>query len=191
MITNITQQIEKLACKSRLFYRLSMQYYKNMVKREVNLAGINENDHVLVVGGGPCPHSGILIHQLTGAKVTVIDNIESCVACSTKLIQRLGIADSVKVVLGDGGTIPPHRYTVIHIAMQITPKEAIIKRFMATASYGTRILVRLPKETLAGMYSNASPKTISNYKKVEHGNFTNVNSTALYTVSKAYEKQVA
>jgi len=79
LITSLTQKVEWLANQSRLFYHCIALYYKNIIKREVRLANITPNDNILCIGGGPCPYTAIMLHQLTGAKVTVIDNNKHCV----------------------------------------------------------------------------------------------------------------
>lgn len=191
-ITTLTQKIENLACRSKLIYKISMLYYKNMVKREVKLANIKSSDHVLVVGGGPCPHSGILIHKLTGAKVTIIDNVQSCVECSTQLVKELGISDYVKIILEDAARIETEKYSVIHVAMQITPKKAVLDRFSSTAKKGTKILVRVPKESVESLYSPIKASKEENYSKTGHGFFSNAGKTMMKTVGgRCFEKQAA
>ena len=66
-IVRITQQIEYWAAANPLVYQLAALYYKDIIRREITLAQIGPSDHVLCIGGGPCPFSAILLHQFTGA----------------------------------------------------------------------------------------------------------------------------
>lgn len=192
IISSCTQKIEYLASKNFLIYKVVEKYYKNMVKREVKLAGISSNDRVLVIGGGPCPCTGILIHQLTKAKVTVIDNVENCVKCSTELIKKLGLKKYVNIILKDGLDIDTSKFNVLHIALQITPKKRVIESLEKTAKNGTRILVRIPKESLNKLYSPVEKDFYLNNTNTRHDFLSNVGKTALHTVGgEMFEKQMA
>ena len=187
MIVDWTQKIEKLACKSKLIYKITMKYYKNMVKKEVKLANINSGDNVLVVGGGACPHSGIIIHELTGANITVIDNEYKCVVCSRDLVKSLGYEKQIKILLEDGRTVDSSKYDVIHIALQIFPKIEVLNWFMKKTNRGTRILTRLPKKNVENLYSPLEAGIFKNLPKAVHGYFSNVKSTALIIKGGLYE----
>lgn len=190
VITKITQLIEYLASRFSLLYYLSMLYYRGMVRREVELAHITEDDHVLVVGGGPCPHTAILIHKLTGATVTVVDNDFLCVKASIRLIDRLGLWGKVRVLHRNGQNLSTEHYSVIVLALQLSPKVEIIRSMERQAKPGDRILIRLAKDCLADLYSPVNQSQFSSLPTVEHSQFTNVEQTVLYQVKvKSNEKE--
>lgn len=192
IISSCTQKIEYLASKNFLIYKIVEKYYKNMVKREVRLAEISSKDRVLVIGGGPCPYTGILIHQLTKANVTIIDNVENCVKYSTELINKMGLNKNVNIILQDGLDIDTSKFNVLHIALQITPKKRVIECLKKTAKKGTRILVRIPKETLNRLYSPIEKDFSTNSRNARHNLLSNVGKTALHTVGgEIFEKQMA
>lgn len=185
---DLTQKVERVACRSPLFFKLTTAYYTSMVFREIQCAGITKTDHVLCVGGGPCPHSAILIHSMTGAKVTVIDNDESSVRCSRKLLKRKGVSDQISVFHQDGLSLDPSGFSVIHIAAQITPKEEVFRYLWENADDGCIILMRLPKKKLMKFYVQRKTSTFVQFmedvprpiEKVKHGLFGNAGSTSLY-----------
>lgn len=179
LITSLTQKIEWLANKSKLFYTLVEFYYKNIIKNEVRLASISKDDKILCIGGGPCPYTAIMLHTYTGAHITVVDNNYHCVKKSLELIYRLGLQNYINVVLSDGKDIDCHGFTVIHLAMQISPKEKVLKNLLDGAEYGTKILVRMPKEILSGLYCNVNCKVFSR-GNVAHSFFSNIDNTTLY-----------
>jgi len=138
--------------------------------------------------GGPCPYSALLIHSMTGAKVTVIDNDESSVRCSQKLLEREGVADKITVLHQDGLSLDPSGFSVIHIAVQITPKEDVFRSLWENSDNGCVILMRFPKKKLMKLYVQRKTSTFAQFmgdvprpvEKVKHGLFGNVGSTSLY-----------
>ena len=154
-ITNFTYKIECHAAQAGVVYRLASQYYRDVIQKEIVLANITDKDHILCVGGGICPFSGILFHQITGARVTVIDNNEACIPKARQVINRLDIGDYVRVVCKDGGDgeMDLLGYSVIHLALQVTPIDHVFSQIKERAAAGTRLLVRRPKRLLDDIYS--------------------------------------
>jgi len=146
LIKNLTYKIENRAANAGMFYRFASQYYRDVIEKEVVLAGINANDNVLCIGGGMCPFSAILIHQLTGARVTVIDNNSTCIPKAKQIIKRLGLSKYVGVVCGDGRDFDYQEYSVIHLALQVSPMDKVFALVKEKAAPGTRLLMRRPKK---------------------------------------------
>lgn len=188
LVTALTQKIEWLANQSKVFYLCTALYYKNIIKREVRLADITPQDKILCIGGGPCPYTAIMLHQQTGAKVTVIDNNKQCVKQSADLIKQLNLEKSIRIVYGEGEEINCHGFTVIHLALQITPKEKVLKKVIEQAEKGVKILVRMPKKCINGLYCSMDSWSSSCYAHVAHNFFTNVKNTALYIKGELYSE---
>ena len=146
-IVAFTQRLEYWASQSRLVYFILSFYYRHIVKKEVRLAKISADDSVLCIGGGACPYTAILIAKYTGAAVTVIDNNADCVDQAGEQIKRLGL-ERVEVSYNEGAVCRYGGYSVIHLAMQISPKEAVLQKIHTEADPGTRVLVRNPKPAL-------------------------------------------
>ena len=180
-ITNLSYKIENRAIKAGLIYKLASKYYRDVIKREADLANVTENDHILCVGGGICPFSAILFHQTTGAKVTVIDNNERCVPKARRIIENLGIGDKVRVLHQDGcaSDIMFEDYSVIHLALQVFPMEEVFFSVEKKIMPGTRMLVRRPKKQLSNMYCKLCNSLLHDCSFAIH-RFRNIGSTALY-----------
>lgn len=180
-ITKFTRQIEQLAVSSRLIYSAVSLYYRQMVQREAELAGIGPQDRVLCIGGGICPYTAVLLHQYTGAQITVVDNDRTCVEECCRFLRRLGMKQ-IGVHCADGQDVDCRDYTVIHLALQICPREEVLRNVLARAPEGARVLVRVPKGCVAGLYCPRSGRQVQGDLKVQHGVLSNVAYTSILVV---------
>ena len=178
-ITKFTQKIEYFAVKTKLIYNIGKKYYRDMIKNEISLANITSNDRILCIGGGLCPFSAIMLHQATGALVTVIDNNSSCISKARQVIERLGIGECVRVLHRDGGDteLSLSEYTIVHFAMQVAPLEYVLSQVERRAAAGTKLLVRRPKNCMKHLYSRI---TLSCPRYITHKKARSVGSTMLY-----------
>ena len=180
-VTHFTRKLEAQAANAGLVYRFASRYYREIIEKEAVLAGITAKDHVLCVGGGVCPFSAILFHQLTGAKVTVVDNNAACIPKAQQLIRRLGLGNHVHVHYGDGANLHYSEYTVVHLALQVSPLESVISQVEKRLAPGARLMVRRPKKQLCGLYCDcgASENLLQHCPYTTH-KARNVGSTLLY-----------
>ena len=181
-IIGLTHGIESLASRSKLFYLAASKYYRNVIENEALLADISMDDHILCIGGGICPFSAILFHQLTGAEVTVIDNCMECVSEAEQIINRMGLDKYVHAVYQDGGSIgfSLSKFSVIHFALQVFPMEFVFPRIKRQVLPGTKILVRRPKNCLNMMYSQFTGSLLTCCRHIAHQKACNIGRTLLY-----------
>jgi len=181
-VKNLTYKIENHAANAGLLYRIAQRYYANVIEKEAVLANMTSADHVLCIGGGMCPFTAILFHQVTGAKVTVIDNNLLCIPKAQQVIERLGIGESVKVLYKDGGCseLDYSQYSVIHLALQVSPMEQVFFQVEQRALPGTRLLMRRPKKHLDKMYCSLFHNELPHRPYTTHKS-RNIGSTLLYT----------
>ena len=183
LICSLTQKLEGLTVDSDTLYRLTRSYYHDVVESEVVLGNITKDDHVLCIGGGACPISAILFHQLSGARVTVIDNNECCVLKARQIVDKLGLCDYVQVVCQDGGSrgLPFADYTAVHFAMQVSPLGRVFPYIEELVAPGTRLLVRRPKKRLHRLYDRLPGSLLRGCPLVSHRQGKNIGCTLLYT----------
>jgi len=180
-MTRFTYKIECQAAQAGTVYQLAAKYYEDIIHKEAILASIYMDDHILCVGGGLCPFSAILFHQITGAKVTAIDNNRLCIPKARQVIDRLGLGDDVHVLCQDGANhMDLSSYTVIHLALQVAPMDYVFSQVQKQAAAGTRLLVRRPKKTLNGVYSPLPNPQLAFCPYVAHKS-RNIGKTLLYT----------
>lgn len=174
-----SQTLEHIMGKNPWMQRLILAYYRPIVAKEVALCRARGNDRILCVGGGYFPCTAILFHQLTGATVTVIDNDAQAVTVAQALVRELGLSEQVLVRHNDGVDVSAQDYTIIHIAMQISPKETVFAQVHTTAQTQAKILVRNPKAHLERGYQPF--KTICHQRaSVRQPSFSNIATTGLY-----------
>ena len=181
-IKNLTYKIENRAANAGLLYRIARRYYASVIEKEAVLANITSTDHVLCIGGGMCPFTAILFHEITGAKVTVIDNNLLCIPKAQQVVERLGIGESVKVLCEHGGCseLDYSQFSVIHLALQVSPIEQVFSQVEQLALPGTRLLMRRPKKHLENMYCRLSYSELTYNPYTTHKS-RNIGSTLLYT----------
>ena len=183
-ITDFTYKVESLAAKAGVVYRLACHYYQDVIRKEAVLANITRDDHILCVGGGMCPFSAILFHQLTGAKVTVIDNKTACIPKAKGVVDRLGLREYVRVLCRDGADtqLSLSEYSVVHLALQVSPMEHVFSQVEKGVLPGTKLLVRRPKKTLDSAYSRLRlPNALlARCPYTTHKKARNIGSTLLY-----------
>ncbi|MGX8796658.1 SAM-dependent methyltransferase [Fusibacter sp. JL298sf-3] len=148
-----TQKIEGLCCRQPLLAAVCRGYYRRLVQREAALGGVNSDDCVLCIGGGPVPSTAIEIARQTGAKVTVVDNDLSAVQQAACLIRGLGLESRVTVLHACGENITAAPYSVVHVAKQVSPRQQVVEAVLRTARRGTRVLVRNPKCRFKRLYA--------------------------------------
>ena len=183
-MVSITQVFEKFASKSVHFYKLISIYYRSIIRREIALAGISSADHVLFIGGGPCPCSAIMIHEITGARVTVVDYDVECINCSHKLICMLGYEKSIQIICKHGCEMESFEsspYTIVLMAAQVDPVDEVFSHIKTKCSNGTKILIRLPKNKLKNRYHSAVHRDLfEKFPRTLHASINNLESTSLY-----------
>ncbi len=176
---NPTKIIENTMCKTKLLQNLILTYYKPIVKKEVELSNAQHHNKILCVGGGYFPCTAILFHKLSGATVTVIDNDMDTIIKSTKLIKSLGLSEKVIVKYTDGIDVFAHDFDIIHIAMQISPKEKVFKHIHSNMRKDAKIMVRTPKEHLHRGYQPFKD-ICEQMSDVTMPTFSNIEKTRLY-----------
>ncbi|WP_026895271.1 nicotianamine synthase family protein [Clostridiisalibacter paucivorans] len=156
MIRAWTKWMEKRISNSNFFIDMYELYYKNVVKNEIRLARVEDKDNILCIGGGAVPCTALQMAMETGAKVHVIDIDPIAVYNAKNLINKKGLSHRIQVSNKNGQEIDIRDYDVIHVALQVSPKEKVLENLWKKARKGTKIVVRMPKKGLNYFYSSLS-----------------------------------
>jgi len=163
MIPACTRFIERNFSKSNFLVNLYGLYYKSIVRNEVKLANIKNSDKVLCIGGGPIPSTAIEVVKQTDANVHVIDMDRKAVEYARNVVKRLGLDQKIVVDQDRGEEVDISPYNVIHVALQVTPKDKVLNHIWSNCKMGDRIIVRMPKKGLRHFYSNVTEGFINRY----------------------------
>lgn len=177
---NTTKILENSMSRGSFLQNIMLSYYRPIVKKEVQLSNANLMNNILCIGGGYFPCTAILFHQLSNATVTVIDNDLDAVEKSTKLVEKLGLSSKVIVKHTDGIDISSNEFDIIHIAMQVSPKEDVFNHIHSNAEQKAKILVRTPKQHLERGYNSFKDISTKHNKDVIQPRFSNIERTLLY-----------
>lgn len=154
--------LEKTCTRASWLFDLYTRLYRSVVDREIELAGIDENDRVLNIGCGAMPFTAALIANRAGATVYALDHDPDVVREARRNLARAGVADAVEVVVGDGrdvvgdGTYLPEPCSIAVVALQAEPKDEIVDRHRRTEGGPAELLVRQPRAVFSGDYDAVS-----------------------------------
>lgn len=165
MIGACTKWVEKNLSKYHCFIKFYSLYYRDIVKKEIKLANVRSCDKILCIGGGSIPCTAIELANQTNACIHVIDMDNHAVECARCVVKKLGLDEKITVINGKGEEIDIEPYDVVHVALQVTPKEEVLKHIWEKAKEGKRIIVRMPRKSLKRFYSNITDDFIKKYAK--------------------------
>jgi hypothetical protein len=119
------------------FYKVAEQ----LVGEELSLVPVKP-ENVLLIGSGPLPLSGVLVHRMTGAQVACVDCDPRAIAQSSRLLRKLGLDQALEVSCCHGEKIQASHYDLVVIALLAKPKAAILANLSQTIRRDSYILCR-------------------------------------------------
>jgi len=151
IIQRFTCAFEKRLQSSRCLFELYMLPYGRVVRREIALAGITEEDVVLNVGCGSLPFTAVLIARLSGARVIAVDRDPAAAEGAEGLLGRMGMDGLVQALHCDGLDELPFHYDKAVLALHVEPKGEVLENILRGRP-GVRAVVRVPRGGLKESY---------------------------------------
>lgn len=172
-VSFLTKKIESVSSHFPYLTGIYRWYYEKIVDDEIILGKISEEDRVLIIGGGPFPCTAIQIANKTNANIHIIDKDPIAVDLASDLIKKLSLDNQIHITCTRGQEVDTSEYSVIHIAQQVSPKEAVLSNLLKKTKIGTRILLRSKEKGLDNFYKKqGSISNIIKYKDIKQGKFT-------------------
>lgn len=160
MIKPVVSFIERHLSQSPKFVTWYADLYKEVVRKELVLAGVDENDTVLHIGCGGIPFTAIHIAKLTNARVIGVDKDEKAVHAARLCLEKMGLSHRVKVICLDASEQLPQDFTVAFVALQAQPKNQILQRIQQIPGERRKIVLRLADETFRSFYDKLSDRFV-------------------------------
>jgi L-amino acid N-acyltransferase YncA len=138
------QYAEDILCgKERTLdnYHLDKRF-ERLVQRELSLLNDDPPQRILFIGSGPLPITAFYIHKATNQPVDCLDHNPAAVEVSRRVIEKLGLQESVRVFNGYGESFDISDYDLIVIALLAKPKRRILRNLRKKTAPGCRILCR-------------------------------------------------
>ena len=178
IIQPVVSYMEKMCSRRPLLVNLYASCYKEVVAREINLAGISCHDTVLNIGCGAIPFTAIHLARLTGARVWAVDRDRMAVEKARYSLKKLGLSKKIQVIEGDGSKQMPAGFTAAIVALQAEPKETIYENLFSLGSPGARFVFRQPSPPYQSFYDRLP----EDYKPVAltNQNMKTFNSSILF-----------
>lgn len=178
IIQPVVSYMEKICSRRPMLVNLYASCYKEVVAREINLAGISCHDTVLNIGCGAIPFTAIHLARLTGAQVWAVDRDRMAVEKARYSLKKLGLLKIIQVIEGDGSEQMPAGFTAAIVALQAEPKKAIYDKLFSLGSPGTRFVFRQPSLPYQSFYDRLP----EDYKPVAliNQNMKTFNSSILF-----------
>ncbi|HIW35183.1 MAG TPA: hypothetical protein IAA29_20620 [Candidatus Paenibacillus intestinavium] len=115
--------------------------YKALVSQELSILRkfIGQDDFteqlpIVFVGSGPMPLSAIILHLLGDMKVVCLEMDSVAYDASCFLLESLGLADKVTVVMGNGSEYDYSSYNQIFVASLVRNKLEVLEQITLTSS---------------------------------------------------------
>lgn len=117
-----------------MIYSALVSQELSMLRSFIHGKGRAEKPPIIFVGSGPMPLSAIILHQLSDADVICLEMDSAAYDASCILLMRLGLANKVTVVLGNGSEFDYSSYSQIFVASLVRNKMEVLERIIHTAS---------------------------------------------------------
>ena len=163
--------IERIIIKLPRFLNYYIDFYSEMARKEIDLAGITKDDKILHLGCGSIPASSILFNKYTDAKVICIDINERSVSEAKICISLLNITKKLEVIHANALNYSMDSFDVIVISQGINPNKEVLKHISENINANARVIYRTSSTfngELAG--NDIFIKDLFNINKIAHHN---------------------
>lgn len=126
-------------------------FYRRLVAREIDLAGIAPGSRVLHIGCGPAPHTACFLAS-AGMRVTAVDRDAEAIKTAARILERSGDTEKIELLHRNGIDIDLEGFQAVWLSLHIEPKEELIRKLYSRMSPGTVIIYRNPRGWLRLFY---------------------------------------
>ncbi|HWY79271.1 MAG TPA: nicotianamine synthase family protein [Candidatus Sulfotelmatobacter sp.] len=132
-----------------------------LVEAEADLAGITPGENVLFIGSGPFPSSAICLARQRDVSVTCYDLSSDAYQISTAVIEKIGLADKIKVAQVSGADGSMSGYDAIIVAFELMNKPAVLTNILANVDPDARVIIRSSDGNRKSLYPAVTDKDLA------------------------------
>ncbi len=143
---NLFSTWEKIGCFFYPAFKFYHRLYRDVVAREIGMAGISRESIVLNIGCGAIPFTAVHLIEMTGARVIAMDKDEDAIIKARNCLNKYTLDPGGKIELqvGDGTETIPAKFTAAIVALQVYNKGLVLERLMKTGTAGASLVFRRP-----------------------------------------------
>jgi threonine dehydrogenase-like Zn-dependent dehydrogenase len=134
--------VEKIITKLPSLLLPYINYYKDTVENEINLAKITKKDTVLHIGCGPLPATSFLVAKITGSHVIGIDKNPHSVQNAQNCVHVLHQENQIQIQHANALDYSINSSDVIIISQGIEPRYEVLEHIANTIGSDTRVIFR-------------------------------------------------
>ncbi len=139
--------------------------YIGLINNESQLAKFNEEKTFVFLGSGPLPLTLIMFNMVYGCKCIGIEIQEEVAELSRKVLEKLGLDDDIKIVVGDERSIADLEYDILMVAALAEPKERVFANIWEFIDENTPLIYRTYTGMRAILYAPVLEKDTRGFHK--------------------------
>lgn len=129
---------------------------------EPGLSLTRARDRIAIVGGGALPLTAIMLYDMAGVPITVLDHNPRCCQVANRMLRNLGLDKEITVVPTDGRSFDFKGHTIIFVASNTLGVRDTVAQALRTGT-PKRILMRSVDGLRALLYRPVGYDDISGY----------------------------
>ena len=138
---------EMVGCHFDVLFSVYSKLYEDLVEKEIEVAGLSDEDKVLFIGCGSMPVTAVLLSEKTGCAVVAVDWDSKAVKNAAKYLKSSRLEDHVKLVYADGATYPVDDFDLVFLSYGVVNKELVLKNVAEKMRGNTKLMFRTSTES--------------------------------------------
>ncbi len=135
-------------------------FYGPMVRREIELAGVDHRHRILHLGCGPLPLTAMALAE-AGFRVDAVDRDPEAAFSAVKVIAGRGLDRKMDVICADGREIDYSDYDAVWVSFHVYPRRECLERILCTLNGGGRVIYRNPRGWRKQLYSHVEARSLT------------------------------
>lgn len=138
--------------------------YLQLLKNEAALGKFRSGERAVFIGGGPLPLTGILLADIYGMRVHVVEIEPEIADISRGVIERLEPGD-VDVITGDETALADLDFDVVMVAALAEPKRRVFRNIHRYVNPDTRVIYRTYTGMRAILYAPVTDEDVTGFRR--------------------------